>query len=425
MTRPTWPLRPVSEVCELAVDCVNKTAPSVDYETTFKMIRTTNVKRGFVETDDVKYVTEEVFTKWTRRSLPMPGDVILTREAPLGEVGRFRSEDQVMLGQRLFHYRANQSRIHPEFLAYVLQSPEVQGRIRSKGFGATVEHARVGDCENLLIPVPDDLELQAWIGESLAAFDDHIENNRRRIKLLEEVARLIYREWFVRLRFPGHELTKIEDGIPEGWSERPIEGALESHIGGGWGQDDPLEQEIEPAYVIRGTDFPAIAQGEFGKVGLRYHKPGPLTKRILSAGDIIFEVSGGSATQPIARTVYMTDRLISAFNAPIICASFCKKFRPLSPELGLYLHLTFKEDRENGKLLIYQKQSASALLNFNFEAFLSGYRVRVPSESVLNEFYKAVFPLLDQCTVLAMQNKKLSQARDLLLPRLMSGEIAL
>ena len=79
-----WPSRPVSELCTLAVDCVNKTAPTVDYETPFKMIRTTNVKEGFIYLDDVNYVTEEVFEKWTRRSRPQYGDVILTREAPVG-----------------------------------------------------------------------------------------------------------------------------------------------------------------------------------------------------------------------------------------------------------------------------------------------------------------------------------------------------
>ena len=66
----SWPLVPVKELCELAVDCVNKTAPTVDYETEFKMIRTTNVKGGFINLDEVRYVTEEVFTKWTRRSRP-------------------------------------------------------------------------------------------------------------------------------------------------------------------------------------------------------------------------------------------------------------------------------------------------------------------------------------------------------------------
>lgn len=378
---------------------------------------------GRLDLTNPKRISLQDFPKWTRRVQPQENDIVFSYEATLHRYARIPAGFHGCLGRRMALIRPDTSKVDPRYLHLYLLTSKWRQIVESNVIsGATVDRIPLVKFPDFPVVLPE-LRVQRDIADHLVLYDDLIENNRRRIKLLEEAARLIYREWFVRLRFPGHEITKIEHGIPEGWSEKPIESALESHIGGGWGQDDPLEQEIEPAYVIRGTDFPALAQGEFGKVGLRYHKPGPLTKRILSAGDIVFEVSGGSATQPIARTVYMTDRLISAFSAPIICASFCKKFRPLSHELGLYLHLTFKEDRENGKLLIYQKQSASALLNYNFEAFLSGYRVRIPSESVLYEFFQSVFPLLDQCTVLAMQNKKLSQARDLLLPRLMSGEI--
>ncbi|MFT7223409.1 MAG: type I restriction enzyme S subunit [Cellvibrionaceae bacterium] len=151
----TWQDVSIKDVCLLAVDCVNKTAPVVEYETPYRMLRTTNVRGGFVDADNTRFVTEETFVKWTRRGVPEKGDVILTREAPLGDVGRLTSDNTVFLGQRLFMYRANPEKLNAEYLAYVLQSPLVQGRIKSKGFGATVEHARVGDCENLVIPVPD------------------------------------------------------------------------------------------------------------------------------------------------------------------------------------------------------------------------------------------------------------------------------
>jgi type I restriction enzyme S subunit len=84
----SWPLRPISDLCEFAIDCVNKTAPVVNYDTPYKMIRTTNVKGGFIDVKNVRRVTKDTYEKWTRRSRPRFGDVILTREAPLGEVGR-------------------------------------------------------------------------------------------------------------------------------------------------------------------------------------------------------------------------------------------------------------------------------------------------------------------------------------------------
>jgi type I restriction enzyme S subunit len=241
----SWEKVPIKNLCLLAVDCVNKTAPIVDFETEYKMIRTTNVKGGFIDINDVKYVSEAVFDKWTRRSKPQFGDVILTREAPVGEVGRYTHEDdKVFLGQRLFHYRPDPKLLDWNFLAYVLQSREVQGRFKGMGFGATVDHVRVGDAENLPIPCPP-LEIQKAIGGILSAYDDLIENNRRRMELLEQSARLLFKEWFVHLRFPGHEHTKIVDGLPDGW-ERKTLGKVAPEVKE---KVDPKELEPSTPYI--------------------------------------------------------------------------------------------------------------------------------------------------------------------------------
>ena len=229
--RVTWPTRQISELCSHVVDCVNRTAPVVGYETPYKMLRTTNIKGGFVDTVNVRYVTLETYERWTRRLVPERGDVFLTREAPLGDVGRLTSDDKVFLGQRLFHYRADPALTDAQFLSYALQSPKVQGWIKGLGMGATVEHARVGDFHKIPIPSPP-LDVQVKIGEILSAYDDLIENNWRRMTLLEEAARMLYREWFVRFRFPGHEHVNIASGAPEDWERRGL-GTACSFLGRG------------------------------------------------------------------------------------------------------------------------------------------------------------------------------------------------
>src|SRR5690348_3762151 len=93
-----WPIACIKDVCESIIDCVNKTAPTVDCPTPYKMIRTTNVRDGWINLDEVRFVQAEVFARWNRRATPRKGDVILTREAPLGEVGMLRSNDLVFLG---------------------------------------------------------------------------------------------------------------------------------------------------------------------------------------------------------------------------------------------------------------------------------------------------------------------------------------
>ena len=136
----TWRRVPVVDLCEVHVDCVNRTAPVVSEPTPFKMIRTTNVRDGFIDSENVRYVTEPVYKKWTRRLVPKRGDVILTREAPLGGVGKVRTDDLIFLGQRLYHFRADPKKLDADFLLYALMADDLQGQIRGFGSGSTVEH---------------------------------------------------------------------------------------------------------------------------------------------------------------------------------------------------------------------------------------------------------------------------------------------
>lgn len=144
----------IEDVCESVIDCVNKTAPTVDYPTHFKMIRTTNVRNGSVNLDSVKYVTEDTYRIWTRRQVPQFGDIVLTREAPLGEVGMLLSDDKVFLGQRLVLYRVNPTKLDNSFLLYAFQSTDLKSQIYALASGSTVQHMRVPDSKNLKLFLP-------------------------------------------------------------------------------------------------------------------------------------------------------------------------------------------------------------------------------------------------------------------------------
>jgi type I restriction enzyme S subunit len=146
--------KPISELCELLVDCVNRTAPTVDEKTPYKMLRTTNVRFGRVNTADVKFVSAETFARWNRRATPQRGDVILTREAPVGEAGILDSDDKVFLGQRLFLYRADPKQMTPEFLLACFQSPLLRAQFDRLGSGSTVKHLPLPACQSFLVPSP-------------------------------------------------------------------------------------------------------------------------------------------------------------------------------------------------------------------------------------------------------------------------------
>ena len=146
-----WQDRPIRELCTSIIDCVNKTAPIVSGPTPYKMIRTTNVKNGRVDLANVRHVDEEVYRRWVRRGVPADGDIVLTREAPLGEVGMLHDPAGVFLGQRLVMYRADPELADRNFLFHAMRSPTVQAQIKAFGSRSTVEHMRVPDCGELLI----------------------------------------------------------------------------------------------------------------------------------------------------------------------------------------------------------------------------------------------------------------------------------
>jgi len=146
-------LRPISELCELIVDCVNRTAPTVQQVTPFKMLRTTNIRNGAVDTQSVRYVTEDIFTKWNRRTTPRRGDVLLTREAPVGEPGVLRSDDRVFLGQRLMLYRANPEVMTPDYLVACFRSSILRSQFERLGSGSTVKHLPLPACRGFEIPI--------------------------------------------------------------------------------------------------------------------------------------------------------------------------------------------------------------------------------------------------------------------------------
>lgn len=150
-----WMRLKISEICTEIVDCINKTAPTVEYETEYKMLRTTNVKNGEVDISDVKYVEQKVFDKWTRRSTPQNGDVLLTREAPMGQVGLLHGvKNDVFLGQRLVSYRCDSTKMDPIFLTYQMMSGYFQDQIKKTGKGSTVKHIPVPNCTEFEVFVP-------------------------------------------------------------------------------------------------------------------------------------------------------------------------------------------------------------------------------------------------------------------------------
>ncbi|WP_107092851.1 restriction endonuclease subunit S [Streptomyces sp. NRRL B-24085] len=168
---------PVTSACELVLDCVNKTAPIEAGETPYRMLRTSNVRDGQVNVDDTYRVSEETFKKWNRRGAPRIGDVLFTRQAPVGEAGLLRSAAPVFLGQQVMLFRPDPLRTAPEFLLYNFLSSFMKQQFELASDGAAHSHMRVHDCLKLRIYYPP-LDKQRQIVGRVSSALDHADRLR-------------------------------------------------------------------------------------------------------------------------------------------------------------------------------------------------------------------------------------------------------
>jgi type I restriction enzyme S subunit len=396
----------LDDVCEFIVDCLHKTAPLEDEG--YPSIRTPNVGRGRLLLDGVNRVSADTYAEWTRRAVPREADLILAREAPAGNVAIIKEGQTVCLGQRTVHLRPDATKVDPDFLCYFLLAPPQQGALLAGETGATAAHVNMRDIRRLPLHNMPPLQTQRRIGAVLAAYDDLIENNRRRIVLLQNVVEQLYREWFVRLSFPGHELTPIKDGVPEKWSRTPLAELCESIDYGFTASAD--QEEIGPKY-LRITDI-VPSTIDWSSVPYCEIPDERIDRFLLREGDIVVARTG--ATVGYAKRLHKR-HLKSVF------ASYLVRLR-LKPGIDNIMIGVFVES-DSYKRYVQSRIGGAAQPNASAPV-LAAAEVLVPTEPLQHRFRAIAEPVLDERELLEMQNRTLIHARDLLLPRLTSGEIA-
>lgn len=251
--------------------------------------------------------------------------------------------------------------------------------------GAAQRTVSLTALRNIEITVPP-IETQRRIADIVSAYDDLIENNRKQIKLLEEAAQRLYKEWFVDLRFPGHEHTKIVDGVPEGWEECYLSKIAEFKRG-----KTITKAQIEPGIV------PVVAGG----LGPAYYHNVANTKAP------VITVSGSGANAGFTR-MYYTD--VFASDCSFVDEGSCA-FLPF-----VYCFLVSRKF----ELESLQKGSAQPHV---YAKDINTLHVRIPNDDLLHRFCELADSLFSKIGLLEKQNNNLTQARDRLLPKLMSGEV--
>jgi type I restriction enzyme S subunit len=242
------------------------------------------------------------------------------------------------------------------------------------------------------------------------------------------MAENLYKEWFVRFRFPGHEKAEFENTklgkLPTSFSVTNMNSVFDDYIGGGWGNDDESEYYSISASVIRGADFPNVWHYDVSTCPRRYHKKSNYKARQLQDGDIVMEISGGTSEQPVGRTVLVTQDMIDRFEGGrVICASFCKMIRLKKEIISPYFFYFWMHYLYDTRIIDRFQLQSTGIINFKFEPFLKKGIVMLPPKELMQSFEDKINPIFKEINQLAIQNENLSRQRDLLLPRLMSGKL--
>lgn len=383
-----WETYKLKQLCSEIVDCVNKTAPTSDVPTPYKMLRTSDIRDGKINLENLNCVTKEVYEKWTRRGKLQKGDVIFTREAPLGEVGLVREEKNYFLGQRLVLFRANNKMCDGRFLMYSLLWHDNKQAIISKGVGSTVAHLRVPECENIEIKVPD-LDAQHRIADILSAYDDLIENNQKQIKLLEEAAQRLYKEWFVDLRFPGHENTKIVDGVPEGWRISSIYDVFDIKYG----------KNLPTSKITKAGQYPVY--GASGVIGYYNEK---------NCDDYATLVtSRGNGSGDVFRTHHKQSYITN--NSFIARRNDKNSFIENEFTFQLFSNTDFKK--------LCTGSAQPQLTNTSIQKI----KILLPNRQLIEKYQRCTIEMSEKQEALYQEQRALTHARNRLLPKLMNGTV--
>lgn len=396
----------LNDVCELIVDCPHSTEP--DEGEGYPIIRTPNIGVGYLDLEGVQRVSKAAFDRRNARAVPRPNDLILAREAPAGNVGIIREGMEVCLGQRTVLIRPNTEKVSPLFLNYYLNAPKQRHALLSNSNGATVSHVNMPIIRNLVIELPD-REVQERIAAVLSAYDELIEDNRRQIKLLEEAAQRLYKEWFIDLKFPGHEITPVQDGLPEGWHTGSLLDLADVVRGCSYSSDEIVAGEECLINLGNLVPFGGFRFGHAKSFSGNFRDDQRVQK-----GDIIV----GLTEQATGLAGYAA--LLPTVPDNCVISADLLKLVPHKgvPAIFVYAVLRFGRLSE----LISPLANGTKIKHLRPES-LPRATVLLPSKRLATSYAEVVAPYYDQISIHNQQIAAAREARDRLLPKLMTGGV--
>lgn len=357
------------------------------------VVKIGNVKAGWVSLDGCSFVSEEVAKEAAEFELH-PGDVLVSMTGHIGEVARVRNEGRMLLNQRVGRFIVRDlARLDREFLYYCLQESELKAAMVAHAYGVAQPNISPSLIEQQTIPLPP-LSYQRRVVSVLSAYDDLIANNQRRIQIHEQIARALYREWFVEFRFPGHEKVRLVESplgpIPEGWTLSEFRDLFDIRYG----------KTLPKTEIADSGPYPVYGAGDV----IGYYD------RMLCPEKRALVTSRGNGSG----TVWRTREAAFVTNNSLIV-------RPREEHRHWdysFIELLLKHSN------VMAAKTGSAQPQVTIEN-LNYLKAAAPPKGLVERFCRLATPIYEQVDVLFRACGNLRRTRDLLLPRLLSGQVAL
>ena len=404
----------IEDATECLIDYRGKTPPKTTLG--IRLVTAKVVKGGQIRDEPAEYIASDFYDEWMRRGLPQKLDVLLTTEAPLGEVAILRNDARIALAQRIILLRAKPSLVDPVYLFYALQSDFGQDELKSRASGTTVLGIKQSELRKVRIPVFS-LPAQQRIASILSAYDELIENSQRRIKILEAMARGLYREWFVHFRFPGHQdhprVASALGEIPGRWEVKRL-GDLISIDKGVSYNGAGLTEDGNPMVNLKNI----IAGGGFRRDATKPYSGDFKSRHTVKPGDIILANTDLTQAGNVVASVALIPRF--ADHRPVLISHHLYAVRLSEGLPASFIYHLMLEDGFRGFAKGYA--IGTTVLGLPKEGVLD-FVFALPSQNLIADFVKYAAPLHQLIETLLERIDTLRRTRDLLIPRLLSGQI--
>jgi type I restriction enzyme S subunit len=404
-----WETITIEKTCLLVTDGAHNSPNEVSEG--YPMASSKDMRENDFDMSAVKQISEHDYLKLVKGNCkPLLGDVLIIKDGNsyLKYIFAIKEEREMVLLSSIAILRPNQEKIIPSYLQYILRSPDTKKDMENYVSGAAIPRIVLKDFKSMKIPLPP-IPTQKKIASILSAYDDLIENNLKRIKLLEEAAQNIYKEWFVNFRFPGWENTRFDEetGLPEGWRAGLMDEIMDV-VGGGTPSTE-IPEYWDPQEVIW-----------FSPTDLSRNNSIVLIDSSKKISNLGLKKSSSKLLPP--KTILMSSRatigLFGLINEPC-CTN--QGFINIIPNTEIFryyiLYNLFSRKKE-----IEANATGATFKEISKKNFKS-LPILIPPNEYVGKYYSLIDNIIAQIENFEKQNQKLKEARDILLPRLMNQTI--